>query len=252
MRMQRLGLAAFLSLAVFLSFNPAYFLSQKGGQGEIPFVGCDADGQVGWVNAPKSHPVVFGAPAAIAGKLAYYRGPHFSFGVLAPRGWHCFETYGSGGETLYVAPVSFQADLRYSKSWKGFSGPAIELSIQDGRTSGRFGVASVISRFFPDFREFTRQVIAEKILPASKIEASPIPGESLMYRSNKMVEFRTPPNMDGTGTGGRLLKNDSPVDGVVALSGDEPSAVKVSIRLAPGQRDLTRYIVRRFETDAVR
>ena len=38
-----------------------------------------------------------------ASKLAYYQAEK-GIGVLAPRDWHCFGTYGSGGDTLYVTP----------------------------------------------------------------------------------------------------------------------------------------------------
>lgn len=250
--MTRFCLAAMLPTVLALCFSAPVPSQQSASRVQVPSIGCDADGQVGWVNAPKEHPVAINLPPSIADKLAYYKGPHTAFGVLAPKGWHCFENYGSGGETLYVAPYSFQADLRYSKTWKGFTGPVIELEFVDGGTSGRFGVAKAIARFFPDFKEFTRQVVAERIMPAREFDVTPFPGETLTYRSNKMVEFRTPGNMDGSGTGGRLLKSASPVDGVIALYGDEPSIAQISIRLAAGDRDLERYIVRRFETEASR
>ena len=70
--------------------------------------------------------------------------------------------------------------------------------------------------------------------------------------NNKMFEFRTPVNTDGSGTVGRVLKSASPVDGVIALYGDEPSIAQISIRLAAGDRDLERYIVRHFETESSR
>ena len=37
-----------------------------------------------------------------AADLAHYRSEHL--GVLAPRGWHCLETYGSNGASLFVSP----------------------------------------------------------------------------------------------------------------------------------------------------
>jgi hypothetical protein len=44
-------------------------------------------------------------PKDMAISLAYYSHHESSgSGVLAPRGWDCFGTYGSGGSTLYVVP----------------------------------------------------------------------------------------------------------------------------------------------------
>jgi len=48
-------------------------------------------------------------------------------GVLAPRGWHCFGTYGSGGETLLVSAEPIDNFSRLS--WpKGLPGSPVQLS----------------------------------------------------------------------------------------------------------------------------
>src|SRR5580692_3776159 len=62
----------------------------------IPFVGCKADGQVGPLKAPKETTKMISLPSELAHELAYYKAEG-GVGVLAPRGWYCFETYGSSG-----------------------------------------------------------------------------------------------------------------------------------------------------------
>jgi hypothetical protein len=73
------------------------------GRERLPFGGCNSDGQVGPLSAPARKTMRVLATPAEAGKLAYYKAAK-GIGVLAPRGWHCFGTYGSGGDTLFVAP----------------------------------------------------------------------------------------------------------------------------------------------------
>src|ERR1700729_1277487 len=62
----------------------------------VPFVGCASDGQMGPQKAPNGKNLAVAIPAAMANRLAYYKGENSS-GVLAPRGWNCFSTYGSNG-----------------------------------------------------------------------------------------------------------------------------------------------------------
>jgi hypothetical protein len=74
----------------------------------VPFVGCKSDGQVGPVKAPSGRSKMMAIPAEAAQRLAYYKAEE-GVGVLAPRGGHCFETYGSNGATLYVSPDPINA-----------------------------------------------------------------------------------------------------------------------------------------------
>jgi hypothetical protein len=73
-------------------------------------------------------------------------------GVLAPRGWHCFSTYGSNGSNLFVSPVPIDGKALFSADWKGFMGDVVQLSVMDGGTSGRFEVAKVVARVFPAYK----------------------------------------------------------------------------------------------------
>jgi len=61
----------------------------------VPFVGCRSDGQVGPVEAAKGTSPSLSITPKETQQLAYYS-LETGLGVLAPRGWYCFGTYGSG------------------------------------------------------------------------------------------------------------------------------------------------------------
>jgi hypothetical protein len=102
-----------LVLAAFTIWFPSPLFAQtqpvKGSDVQVPFVGCEADGQVGAVAAPKKAEKVVKIDAGMAQRLAYYKA-EYSPGVLAPRGWYCFGTYGSNGSSLFVSPQLIKRD----------------------------------------------------------------------------------------------------------------------------------------------
>ena len=69
----------------------------------VPFVGCKSDGQVGPQDAPTGEPKTVTISPELAQMIAYYKASDGS-GVLAPRGWYCFGTYGSSGSNLIRNP----------------------------------------------------------------------------------------------------------------------------------------------------
>ncbi len=192
-------------------------------------------------------------PAALAQRLAYYKGG-VGLGVLAPRGWHCFAQYGSDGSNLFVSPDPIRSTTVMSMDWKGFTGQAIEVSVMLGGTSGRFEVAQIIARVFPAYKAFAQSVIAEGIEPASSFLFGPYPTDKLTYRGDKVVEFETPANMQGLGTCTRLQANSSPIDGVAILFGgganEDTNLVQLSARLAAADSDLIPVIVGQREKEA--
>jgi hypothetical protein len=220
---------------------------------KVPFVGCESDGQVGPREAPKGDPKSVALSPEMANQLAFYKG-EFGIGVLAPRGWHCFEAYGSNGSILLVSPDPIDSKLFFSDSWKGFTGPAIQLTARVGDTSGRFDVAATIARVFPAHRAYVRRVIKEDIEPASDFPYGPYPKDKLTYRSKEIVEFHTPPNSEGMGTHSRLATNGSPVDGVAVLlvppSDPDYDLFTLAARLPPTLAYLTPFIVHQVERDA--
>ena len=215
----------------------------------VPFVGCKSDGQVGPLKAPSGKSKALSISTEMAQRLAYYKAEE-GLGILAPRGWYCFATYGSNGSNLYVSPQPISSSGLFSDSWKGFTGPVIQLSVSVGDTSGRFEVAKTIARVFPAHKDFVQQVIAEGIEPASSFQLEPFPADKLNYRSKEIVEYETPANAKGIGTASILLTNSSPIRGVAILSGETPDLLFLAIRFSPNQSDLSATIIQCFESEA--
>jgi hypothetical protein len=187
----------------------------------------------------------------VAEQLAYYEA-EYGPGVLAPRGWYCFGTYGSSGSILYVSPAPIDTTSIFTDRWPGFAGPAIQLSSEDGATSGRFGVARAIVRLFPAYRAFARKVIEEKIEPASEFPSGPFPHDKLIYKGKRMVEYQTEANQDGLGTELFLKKHDRPIEGVLVLSGPESELglTSLSMRLPANASGLVQVILAQVEREA--
>jgi len=243
--MNRLFLLA-LALALALTLPAA---SAQTVAAHVPFVGCKSDGQTGPLAAPHGQPKLVHGDAMIVQRLAYYKA-EYSPGVLAPRDWYCFSTYGSNGASIYVSPQRLTPEMFFSdKTWKGFDGPVIQLSDMSGGTSGRFSVARTIARVFPAHRQFARDVIKEGLEPAKDFPFGPYPTDKLAYKSKEMVEFETPAGSDGLGTASWLLKNDSPIKGVAILSGADTDCVTLSARLPSNLSDLTPAIIHQVEFD---
>ena len=241
-----------LTIALFVSFTLSPQTKKPATPrpiAQVPFVGCKSDGQVGPQDAPTGTSKAVHLAPELAQQLAYYQageGP----GVLAPRGWNCFGTYGSNGSSLFVAPEPINSETVFSDNWKGFGGPAIQLSLSDGGTSGRFEVAEIIARVFPAYKLFARHVIAEGIEPASLFPFGAYPKDKLTYKSSKAVEYQTPPNTDGLGTRSRLQKNAAPISGVAILEGVDTNLIDLSLRLPPDLASITPAITQQVERDA--
>lgn len=217
----------------------------------VPFVGCASDGQVGPRKPPHGKAKSLALSPELAKQLAYYQAQEGS-GVLAPRGWHCFSTYGSSGGSLFVAPQMIDSKLVFSNKWKGFSGPVVQISDSLGGTSGRFEVASIIARIFPAHKAFVAHVVAEGIQTAADFPSGPYPKDKLRYRSKEVVEYETPPQTEGLGTRSRLQKSDIAITGVEILSGsnEELDLISLSVRLPQASEDLRRAIVQQTEREA--
>jgi hypothetical protein len=216
---------------------------------QVPFIGCASDGQAGPQAVPTGPSKAVAISAAAAQRLAYYKA-QYGPGVLAPRGWHCFSTYGSDGSNLFVSPDAIDSKTLLSVDWKGFAGQAIQISDFSGGTSGRFEVAKVIARVFPAYKQFAQNVIAEGLEPASNFPFGPYANDKLTYRGKNIVEFETPENAKGLGTDSRLLPNASPIDGVAIITGTDTDLIQLSARVSQKDRDLIPLIVKQVESEA--
>jgi len=208
----------------------------------IPFVGCPADGQAGPLAPPKGAPRHLPIPANVAAQLAYYQANQ-GRGVLGPRGWFCFETYGSGGGSLILTPAPHNSSYFFSDHLQSLAGPAIEYNGMEGGTSGRFDVALVAARVFPHFRWFVKKVIAEDVEPASDFHFGPFPADRLTYKSDHLVEFVTPSNSVGLGTQSWLAKGPGDITGFAWIGGEDTDVMLLSMRLPPALASLGPIII---------
>ena len=204
----------------------------------VPFVGCPSDGQQGPQRAPNSGPVP-PVPASAAAQLAYYASGEL--GVLAPRNWHCLALEGSNGSFLIVTPQPHSAsELLASASL--LRGPAVQISLSLGGTSGRFEVANVIARAFPAQMAFARRVAAEGI--GDPLPTGPYPSDRMVRLRPDVVGYTTPARREGLGIVSRLAADDRPIDGLAILdtSGDF-ALVKLDVRLPVAQAGLATPIL---------
>jgi hypothetical protein len=75
-------------------------------EAEVPTMGCPQDGQVGPLEAPtlQGSARVIISSGFQSSLTLYSANEDLASGVLGPRGWDCFGTYGSSGSTLYITP----------------------------------------------------------------------------------------------------------------------------------------------------
>ncbi len=238
----------FLSALVFFS-TAAGAQAQAEPLVSVPLVGCPSDGQLGPVPAPRRAVKRVALPSNFADKLAYYR-PKNGPGVLAPRGWSCFSTYGSSGDTTYVSPTLISRRLLFSTDWKGFTGPVIQMSYEYGGTSGRFGVAAAIARVFPKYRDFVTAVQSEGLDPSTThFPTGPYKTDLLHYLKPSVVEYTTPANAKGLGTDSRLLLSSQPIAGVLLLTGADTDMVSLAVRLPPETSLFAPTIIQQVERE---
>lgn len=216
----------------------------------IPLVGCISDGPSDPREAPKGTNTSVPITTKAAQILVYYRSAD-GLGVLAPRGWHCYGLYGSGGDSLYVGPQPIDGSM-FSIGRSGFTGPIIEISHTFGPNSGRFDVARIIARVFPAYKPSAYKLLEGFDSETNSLIFGPYAKDALTYRSDRVVEYNTPAQADGLGTYSWLKKDGSPIEGVAMLVGQTPDLLLLSVRLPPELSGLTSVIIRQFEHDAER
>lgn len=212
----------------------------------VPFVGCRSDGQVGPLNAPADKSTQAAIPSKLAQQLAFYKAK-WGFGVLAPRGWYCFGDYGSGGDELYISPTAI--DTANFLRGLSFHGPVIALIHRLGSSSGMFNVAELVARVFPAYWQFPKSAM-EEYPTMTRFTFGPYPKDTLIYKSESIVEFHTPAHADGLGTNPWLQKSGLPIDGVAIIVEPEFDSLLLSVRLPPDLSRLKSAIVSQIEHDA--
>ncbi len=203
------------------------------------------------MEAPQGESRSVPIPPEAAQKLAYYKSAQ-NLGVLAPRGWYCVEISEAGGRRLVVGPKPIDPTNMYPPGETGFTGPVIEVSSIHSNTEGRFEIARIIARVFPDYKAVVARICAEFHEPISAYTLGPYPEDTLTYKSARVVEYITPPQTEGLGTQSQLSRSGSPIAGVAMLVGGAPDLLLLAVRLPGNLRGLTPAIVHQVERDAAR
>ena len=225
-RMSRISAMLGLSLAVLMPREA----QAQARQDTIPFVGCPADGQTGYIAPPRGSPKVVALQGVPAEAIAYYQGDAGP-GAFAPRGWHCQVTYGSAGSTIVVTPDS--VNLAQYPELK-VPGHAVEMELRFAGTSGRFSVAAYASRLFPTVvPEFIERVRSEGLVPDSELTGRRYAQDSVRSLGRLVAEFVTPAGRRGLGTAGYLDPSPDVIRGVAAIAADpeEPDMSVLRVRL---------------------
>jgi uncharacterized protein YecT (DUF1311 family) len=221
---------------------PVSFSQRRLVDADLPAVGCPKDGMAGpedAPNLPESMRVV--VPEGMASGLAYYSADEGAgTGVLAPKGWGCFGTYGSSGWSLYVTPRSL-SDPILNRPEKLKDAPVVIKDVFGSDTSGRFPVAKISARIFPLARALAERVRDEGITTRSDFIFSPWASDRLTYLSDFAVSYVTPPGADGLGTSfGPDAQGQEPISGLVFLKGigNTPVLERFAVRLEKGEQHL--------------
>jgi hypothetical protein len=229
-----------LAIALVLPWSSA----PQARQDSVPFVGCPADGQTGPIAAPSGAPMTVPLANMPVRSIAYYRGEQAP-GVFAPRGWHCRVWYGSSGSGIVVSAATIDSIHLFPPP--PFRGPAVELDVSEGGTSGRFSVAFAAARLFPRVAAgFIEAVKKEGLVPASRFPRGPYPTDTVTYLDSLTAEFITPPHRRGMGTEGYLAPSKDAIHGIAVLSdpsSGEPDLLTLGVRLRPEMQQLEEAIL---------
>lgn len=208
----------------------------------VPSVGCPRDGQVGAEPAPRLSNKTILLPQNYASKVAFYStSDNGDYGVLGPRGWSCFGTYGSSGSRLYVVPNEISGPI-LDRPEKIGGGPAIVLIGLNGGTSGRFAMAKMAARVFPRARAFAEKVRAEQFDDPAEYVFVPWPQDTVVHLSDFAASYVTPASTMGLGTMSGPMPGPDPIKGLVFLNldatGGDPYVVKLAVRLPQAATDM--------------
>ncbi|MGH7119964.1 MAG: hypothetical protein ACREFP_13395 [Acetobacteraceae bacterium] len=107
------------------------------------------------------------------------------------------------------------------------TGSGVGASVSVGGTGGRFDVAQVGARFFPQaLRAFIQKIrTGDADLPAAHFIVTLYPHDIVTRVGDRMVEFITPASQEGFGiSDSSFAVSDQPVLGVVTFSDEPPMA----------------------------
>jgi hypothetical protein len=132
--------------------------------------------------------------------------------------------------------------------WEGLEGAAIEISRITSENSGRYEVAGIMARVFPEHRTFAGRILKIDDFP---FPSGAYPNDTLKYIDETVVEYTTPAQTEGLGNFDSWLgKSDTPITGVAILFVDPantigyaPAVVLLSVRISPDLARLAPVII---------
>ncbi|GJE61653.1 hypothetical protein MPOCJGCO_3776 [Methylobacterium trifolii] len=176
-------------------------------------VGCPVSGMADDPAPPRTKPstrvlISQGTAAALA---FFTTREDASRGVLGPRSWSCHGQSGSDGDVLYVVPSEAVLDQENG----GYKGPMIRRRVAEGSTSGRFEVARVAGRIFPQARRFAEGVRSEGMDDAGAYVFTLWPADGVEKLSDGVAVYTTPGGSRGIGHQGKPPYGPDDTTGVV-------------------------------------
>ena len=125
-------------------------------------------------------------------------------------------------------------------------GPAVEMSLAFGGTSGRFSVATYASRLFPKvLASFIEGVRNEHLVADSEFEPRRYARDSVTSVDTWLAEFTTPAGVSGLGTAGVLGPSKDPIHGVaVIVPGSEQDMIILLVRLGGNMGQVEAAVLR--------
>jgi hypothetical protein len=137
-----------------------------------------------------------------------------------------------------LVPAEFFKQHQFST--KGYG---VELAYDYGGTSGRWAVAEAIARYFPRHRSFIQQNFQG--LEVGPLPSGPYPHDLFTRRTDKLVQYTTPPLINGGGTEWVLAPSGEPIEGLSMLvnESDGPDLLRVKVRLPHVSRALATVIL---------
>ncbi len=222
----------------YWSSRPNAFRQPQLVSAEVPVVGCPVSGMADDVAPPRTPPSTrVLVPQGAAASLAYFTTREdASRGVLGPRSWSCHGQSGSDGDVLYVVP----GDAVLDQENGGYKGPMVRRRVAEGSTSGRFEVARVAGRIFPQARRFAEGVRSEGMDEPGTYAFTSWPSDRVERLDDGVAAYATPGGAQGTGRQGKPPYGPDETTGVVVFetsSEGDPYLLQLDVRLG-GAADL--------------
>jgi hypothetical protein len=218
-------------------------------QQHLTAVDCPVNDQLGAGKLQSESSMPIPLDQQLAAQIVYYSAAHTP-GIYAPKGWSCRAWDGSNGSILVVTPARIAPPYF---PLPVITGPAVMVQSSDAQGSGRFHVAIVAAQLFPLLgEEFITRIRLEHLIADSSFDAEPYPDDQVQYLSDRFVQFTTPANRTGLGTGGMLETSDLAIRGLIILNLEDEtnSLTEVRVRLPGGLNSVAAAIVQ-LETTCI-